>query len=236
MVNLLRLKRNTNIKDDTFDKEKITKTVKGFLPAYKIMFIYFGGSIAYDTFNPNISDIDINVFVDGFKGYIHTEMYGYDVFVFGKEEIVKRQHLDKDLPDYAKLFIDDYFSLDETLIYLDPLYRDEFNWLKNFKMSEVLKPFLKHTYEYYMYFYVDNEKPFKRFYHVIRIRGQLENYKKTGVFNHDMPLSYRQELLSFKNNYDNENGMQMYRTIIPKYLEEIKQFEEGFVCQDKKSL
>ena len=43
MVNLLRLKRNTNIKDDTFDKEKITKTVKGFLPAYKIMFIYFGG-------------------------------------------------------------------------------------------------------------------------------------------------------------------------------------------------
>ena len=73
-------------------------------------------------------------------------MYGYDVFVFGREELVKRQHLDKDLPDYAKLFIDDYFSLDETLIYLDPLYRNEFNWFENFKISEVLKPFLKHIY------------------------------------------------------------------------------------------
>lgn len=224
MIKQLALNAPARIK--SINKEELVKKVKGMLHRYHVMFIYFSGSIAYNTFDPYTSDIDINVFVDGYKGYIHTDLDEYDLFIFGKDCLEKRQNMDESLQEYEKLFIDDVCSLDNTLIYLNKAYQNEYNTFKKSKVENVMKKYLKNVYDYFMFHYVDSEHPYKRFYHVIRIRGQLENYKKTGVFDLTMDEKYIGLMKEFKENYDNDRGKEIYRNEIGKYLEEIKEYEE----------
>ena len=78
-----------------------------------------------------------------------------------------------------------------------------------------------------MFLYIDSEVPLKRFYHVIRIRGQLESYKETGKYDTTIPDSYKAEMLNFKKNYSGAIGREIYRNKIGGYLAEIKALKEG---------
>ena len=72
--------------------------------------------------------------------------------------------------------------------------------LQSYDITKSLKKYLLNFYEYYMYFFVDSETPVKKFYHVIRVRGPLDHFLKTGIFNLEMDEMYRKEMLEFKQN------------------------------------
>ena len=67
----------------------------------------------------------------------------------------------------------------------------------------------------------------KKFYHVIRMRGQIENYKKTGVFSLDLPKSYFDEEIDYKLSWNNETKRKELNEKLEKYLDEIYEFKEG---------
>ena len=77
----------------------------------------------------------------------------------------------------------------------NPKYHEDLEKLRNYDITKSLKKYLDNFYEYYMYYFVDNETPVKKFYHVIRVKGQLEHYLKTGVFNLEMDEKYRKEMI-----------------------------------------
>ena len=59
------------------------------------------------------------------------------------------------------------------------------------------------------------------------MRGQIENYKKKGVFSLDLPKSYFDEEIDYKLNWNNENRRKELNTKLEKYLDEIYEFKEG---------
>ncbi len=224
MINELRLKRDALLK--TIDKEKITKTIIETLKGMKVMFIYMGGSIAYGTFVGNKSDYDINVFVDGLGGAFKIDIYGMDAFCYGKNSMLERFNPTNRFSLYKKCFIDDYLSLPDTLLYLNPNYKKEYETYKNYKINEVLKGFLTNFYEYFAFCFNGNFQPGKKFYHVIRMRGQIENYKKTGVFSLDLPKSYFDEEIDYKINFEDKTRNKEFNEKLEKYLDEIYEFRE----------
>ena len=66
MISELRLKRESFMK--AFDKKGLADDIISTLKNMRVMFIHIGGSVGYGTFLPGRSDLDINVFVDGFHG------------------------------------------------------------------------------------------------------------------------------------------------------------------------
>ena len=217
---------NGSAKIKSINKDELIQKLKKMFHKYEIMFVYFGGSICYGTFNTRNSDIDIVVFLKGYKGFIHTDFEQYDLFIFGDNCIKLREEVSDELHDYERIFIDDIYALDKTLIYLNKKFENEYESFKNFKMESVLKKYLAHAYDYFMYLYVDNEIPAKRFYHVIRIKGQLEHFKETGTYNLEMDYKYKTLMLEFKNNYDKVRGKEIYANEIHEYLEDFKKYSE----------
>ena len=149
------------------------------------------------------------------------------MFLIQKYWIEKRQRIDDDFKEYVKLFIDDIFSIDKNIIYENPKYHEDLMKLQSYDITKSLKKYLSNFYEYYMYYFVDSETPVKKFYHVIRVRGQLDHFLKTGVFNLEMDEKYRKEMLEFKQNTENQIGLQIYASKIGDYLEETRKIKEG---------
>lgn len=224
MIKDIRQKRDVIL--GRFSKEHIYKVVSNALSTYKIMFMYFGGSLAYDCYEDGKSDIDINVFVDGFNGYIHTSCGDFDLFIYGKDFMMKRQFVEESMCVYNKIFIDDMCNIDSLLIYTNEEYAKEYREFINYDITNSLEKYLEAVYEYFMFLYVDTEEPLKRFYHVIRIRGQLENFKITGKYNTKIPEEFQKEMKAFKWNYDGAIGKKIYRKNIGIYLEYIKKTKE----------
>ena len=224
MIDELRLKTETFIK--TIDKKNITERIIGLLESYEVMFIYFGGSLAYNVFDSAHSDIDVIVFVDGYDGFNHSDIDGFDLFIYGKEYMMKRFECDESMPEYYVIFNDDKLTLPKTLIYLNSRYQKEYEDFINYDLRKSLKKYLKAVYDYFMYIYVDTEIPSKRFYHIIRIKGQIDNYLKTGVFDLTMEESLKEEMLIFKNHFSEPIGQKIYNEKISAYLEFIKETEE----------
>lgn len=220
------IKKNRETLLKGLKQNNITDRIKGLLDAYEVMFLYFGGSIAYGIYDEIHSDIDLVVFVKGYDGFTHSDIDGYDLFIYGKDYIEKRFNCDEEMPEYYVIFIDDKLGLPDTLIYLNPKYEKEYIDFINYDLRNSLKNYLKAFYNYFMYLYVDLEVPSKRFYHVIRIKGQLENYLNTGVFDLTISSDIRKEMLLYKNHYNDMIGQKIYINAIPKYLEFIKEMEE----------
>ena len=212
MLKEMILRREKLIK--TIDKERITNTILETLKGMEVMFIYLGGSIAYGTFIGNVSDYDINVFVDGTDNAFKVDIYGMDAFCYGKKAMFER------------LNPKSYLALPDTLVYLNPKYEKEYEEYKNFKINEILKGFLSNFFEYFGFCLNGSSYIGKKFYHVIRMRGQLENYKKTGEFTLDVPKSYFDEEIDFKLNFEDKEKQKQYFEKIEKYLNEIYEIKE----------
>lgn len=197
------------------------------LPGLKMAFMYFGGSVCYGTFISGKSDYDINVVVDDLNGTFKTNISGTDVFIYGVRSILDRLNPNSLISQYKRSFIDDVLGLPDTLIGLNEEYKDIYEEYKNFDFNKNLKGFLTNFYEYFAFCFNDEFQVGKKFYHVIRMRGQIENYKKTGVFSLDLPKSYFDEEIDYKLNWNNENRRKELNTKLEKYLDEIYEFKEG---------
>ena len=225
MIKEIVLKRNKLIA--TLDKKQIIKSIMASLPGLKMAFMYFGGSVCYGTFISGKSDYDINVVVDDLKGAFKTNISGTDVFIYGVSSILDRLNPNSPISQYKRSFIDDVLGLPDTLIGLNEEYKDIYEKYKNFDFNENLKGFLTNFYEYFAFCFNGDFQVGKKFYHVIRMRGQIENYKKTGVFSLDLPKSYFDEEIDYKLNWNNENRRKELNTKLEKYLDEIYEFKEG---------
>jgi hypothetical protein len=197
------------------------------LPGLKMAFMYFGGSVCYGTFISGKSDYDINVVVDDLNGAFKTNISGTDVFIYGVSSILDRLNPNSPISQYKRSFIDDVLGLPDTLIGLNEEYKDIYEGYKNFDFNKNLKGFLTNFYEYFAFCFNGDFQVGKKFYHVIRMRGQIENYKKTGVFSLDLPKSYFDEEIDYKLNWNNENRRKELNTKLEKYLDEIYEFKEG---------
>ena len=225
MIKEIVLKRNKLIA--TLDKKQIIKSIMSALPGLKMAFMYFGGSVCYGTFISGKSDYDINVVVDDLKGAFKTNISGTDVFIYGVSSILDRLNPNSPISQYKRSFIDDVLGLPDTLIGLNEEYKDIYEEYKNFDFNKNLKGFLTNFYEYFAFCFNGDFQVGKKFYHVIRMRGQIENYKKTGVFSLDLPKSYFDEEIDYKLNWNNENRRKELNEKLEKYLDEIYQFKEG---------
>lgn len=225
MIKEIVLKRNKLIA--TLDKKQIIKSIMSALPGLKMAFMYFGGSVCYGTFISGKSDYDINVVVDDLKGAFKTNISGTDVFIYGVSSILDRLNPNSPISQYKRSFIDDVLGLPDTLIGLNEEYKDIYEKYKNFDFNKNLKGFLTNFYEYFAFCFNGEFQVGKKFYHVIRMRGQIENYKKTGVFSLDLPKSYFDEEIDYKLNWNNENRRKELNTKLEKYLDEIYEFKEG---------
>lgn len=225
MIKEIVLKRNKLIA--TLDKKKIISSIMASLPGLKMAFMYFGGSVCYGTFISGKSDYDINVVVDDLKGAFKTNISGTDVFIYGVSSILDRLNPNSPISQYKRSFIDDVLGLPDTLIGLNEEYKDIYEEYKNFDFNKNLKGFLTNFYEYFAFCFNGDFQVGKKFYHVIRMRGQIENYKKTGVFSLDLPKSYFDEEIDYKLNWNNENRRKELNAKLEKYLDEIYEFKEG---------
>ena len=225
MIKEIVLKRNKLIA--TLDKKQIIKSIMASLPGLKMAFMYFGGSVCYGTFISGKCDYDINVVVDDLKGAFKTNISGTDVFIYGVSSILDRLNPNSPISQYKRSFIDDVLGLPDTLIGLNEEYKDIYEEYKNFDFNKNLKGFLTNFYEYFAFCFNGEFQVGKKFYHVIRMRGQIENYKKTGVFSLDLPKSYFDEEIDYKLNWNNENRRKELNTKLEKYLDEIYEFKEG---------
>lgn len=225
MIKEIVLKRNKLIA--TLDKKQIIKSIMSALPGLKMAFMYFGGSVCYGTFISGKSDYDINVVVDDLNGAFKTNISGTDVFIYGVSSILDRLNPNSPISQYKRSFIDDVLGLPDTLIGLNEEYKDIYEEYKNFDFNKNLKGFLTNFYEYFAFCFNGDFQVGKKFYHVIRMRGQIENYKKTGVFSLDLPKSYFDEEIDYKLNWNNENRRKELNEKLEKYLDEIYEFKEG---------
>lgn len=225
MIEEIVLKRNKLIA--TLDKKQIIKSIMASLPGLKMAFMYFGGSVCYGTFISGKSDYDINVVVDDLKGAFKTNISGTDVFIYGVSSILDRLNPNSPISQYKRSFIDDVLGLPDTLIGLNEEYKDIYEEYKNFDFNKNLKGFLTNFYEYFAFCFNGDFQVGKKFYHVIRMRGQIETYKKTGVFSLDLPKSYFDEEIDYKLNWNNETRRKELNEKLEKYLDEIYEFKEG---------
>ena len=225
MIKEIVLKRNKLIA--TLDKKQIISSIMASLPGLKMAFMYFGGSVCYGTFISGKSDYDINVVVDDLNGAFKTNISGTDVFIYGVSSILDRLNPNSPISQYKRSFIDDVLGLPDTLIGLNEEYKDIYEEYKNFDFNKNLKGFLTNFYEYFAFCFNGEFQVGKKFYHVIRMRGQIENYKKTGVFSLDLPKSYFDEEIDYKLSWNNENRRKELNTKLEKYLDEIYEFKEG---------
>ena len=224
MIKEIVLKRNKLIA--TLDKKKIISSIMASLPGLKMAFMYFGGSVCYGTFISGKSDYDINVVVDDLHGAFKANISGTDVFIYGVSSILDRLNPNSPISQYKRSFIDDVLGLPDTLIGLNEEYIEIYEKYKNFNFNKNLKGFLTNFYEYFAFCFNGEFQVGKKFYHVIRMRGQIENYKKTGVFSLDLPKSYFDEEIDYKLNWNNENKRKELNTKLEKYLDEIYEFKE----------
>ena len=225
MIKEIVLKRNKLIA--TLDKKKIIKSIMSALPGLKMAFMYFGGSVCYGTFISGKSDYDINVVVDDLNGAFKTNISGTDVFIYGVSSILDRLNPNSAISQYKRSFIDDVLGLPDTLIGLNEEYKDIYEKYKNFDFNKNLKGFLTNFYEYFAFCFNGEFQVGKKFYHVIRMRGQIENYKKTGVFSLDLPKSYFDEEIDYKINFEDKTRNKEFNEKLEKYLDEIYEFKEG---------
>ena len=225
MIKEIVLKRNKLIA--TLDKKQIIKSIMSALPGLKMAFMYFGGSVCYGTFISGKSDYDINVVVDDLNGAFKTNISGTDVFIYGVSSILDRLNPNSPISQYKRSFIDDVLGLPDTLIGLNEEYKDIYEEYKTFDFNKNLKGFLTNFYEYFAFCFNGDFQVGKKFYHVIRMRGQIENYMKTGVFSLDLPKSYFDEEIDYKLNWNNENRRKELNEKLEKYLDEIYEFKEG---------
>jgi hypothetical protein len=186
--------------------------IKEVFPNTEILLIYYGGSKAYGIDDKN-SDIDLTVVLDGFKGILHLFIGRYDLFVFSKEDFIKRQQFDDSIIAYHRQAADNIMGIDLNEFYLHPKFSDELDNL------------LKFINRYFIYHFIDAVLIYakskfeinptsKTHYHLFRLRGMIEHYDETGIFNLSVDEPLKSLMLDYKANYK--------RASASKYIDEIQ--------------
>jgi len=137
----------------------------------------------------------------------------YELFVFSKEDFIKRQQFYDSIIAYHKQAADNIMSIDFNEFYLNPKFSDE------------LEILLKSINRHFIYHFIDAiliyarskfeiNPTSKTHYHLFRLRGMLEHYERTGVFNLTVDEPWNSMMIDYKANYKSADAA--------KYIDEIQ--------------
>lgn len=205
-------------------KDKVIETVISMFPGKPIMFIYLCGAHVYGAEDEN-SDYDISVMLKDFYGYMHMETGEMDFFVYGEDYFLEKQRLSPHVPLYNRAHMDEVIGIDSRLIYLNPVYKSEYESYKNVDFNAILPDFLRAFVEFHEIRKTASNDPAKRLYHILRIRGQLDSYDETGVFSLNCKNPWRGYYLNYKKNWHTAVG-EAYKFLIDEQLEYIKAYSK----------
>lgn len=195
-------------------------TVSNVFPNSKILFMYYSGSKGYG-YDDEESDIDVTVVLDGFNGLMHLQLGKLDIFAFSKEEYVKRQNFNETVIDYYKSAADDILVPEDKIVYISPEFDETYEQLKVFDVKTFignqLTALINHTR-----MRMDSSMELKSHYHLFRMRGIIEHYDRTGVFELEIDEPWKSEMLKFKKNWNNEIG----ESFVSKLEEQILYLEQ----------
>jgi hypothetical protein len=187
--------------------------VSNLFPSSKVLLLYYSGSKGYG-FDDKNSDTDLTAVLDNFKGNMHVQLGKIDIFVFSKEDYLKRQSFVETIIDYYKSAADDILVGDDKLIYLDEDFKLDYMNLKEFDIKSFLINQISALLSYTrMRFAI--KKTLKSHYHVFRMRSMIEHFKKTGKFELVVEEPWLGKMMDYKLNWDSSIGKQ--------YIEEIKE-------------
>lgn len=203
-------------------KDEITKSILNMFTGNEVMFAYYCGSISYQTADEK-SDIDVTVVLQDFNGLIHTNLGNVDIFCYGYNTFVKRQAMSEDIPLYNLIYADDIIEAKEHLIYLNPSFEKEFNDVLSNDFSKVLPKFLDAYINYYDLIIKQDKEVVKRAYHIIRIKGIIENYQKTGKYEIKVAKKWHDKIIDLKQNWQEKDKQETLDELL-KYLDDIKTF------------
>ena len=206
------------------ENSEITKLVENLFPDQEIMWIYFGGSIAYGT-KEDKSDTDIIAVLNGLKGVIHADIGNLDIFAYGYDDFQRRNHQDKTIALYYRVNSDDIITANDYLIYLNPSFEALYQEFISEKFEEILPQFLDGFIEYFDLLVNSDKVLLKRLYHIIRIRGLLDNYKETGKYVQKLPASWLKKVKAFKSGWEADTEGKLLDQV-KSYLEEIREIRK----------
>lgn len=197
----------------------IVKMVEGIFPGTVILLIYYSGSIAYGL-NDELSDKDITVVLDNFKGNMQLDLGEYDFFVFSKERFIQRQQFDESIIAYYKGAADDVMKLNETAIYINPDFEETLDQLLIFDHKEFMLNHIESVVEYSRMRY-NIKRILKSHYHVFRIRGMVDHFDKTGKYELIVEEPWKSKMIDFKNHWNTEDAKKYEDEILEQldYLE-----------------
>lgn len=185
----------------------------------KVLLIYRCGSHAFGT-TTDKSDEDFVVVLKDFKGLMHMGGDGKEYFIFGLPFWRDKMEFSDDLAEYYEVHNDEIFSFPNTILYIDkeiePLieeYRAKF--LDNYKvwLTKVVRYFAR---------FIELGDYEKRYYHLVRIKHIIENYKTTGTFS----LELSPEVIEWIAVYKAETDRVKYKADIDDALRYLKEESE----------
>ena len=207
------------------NKDELLKYIKNLFNGNDIMFIYYCGSDSYKTRQEN-SDTDVVVVLRDLKGVIHAATDNVDIFAYGYEDYLARQSITDTLPLYNLIHADDVISIEDNIIFVDPLYEKELDSIINLNFTDVLPQFLDAVLQYYNNLVLYEQVIVKRQYHIIRVRAILDNYLTTGKYSVLISEEWMKKLMYHKNNWSKLKDKNEYLDLLKQYLIEIKEIRD----------
>jgi hypothetical protein len=177
----------------------IYNLIKEVFPNTEILLIYYGGSKAYGL-DENSSDIDVTVVLEGFRGILHLFIGKYDLFVFSKEDFIKRQQFDDSIIAYHRQAADSVLGIKSNEYYLNPVFSDELESIITNIDDSFICGLIDALLIYSKSIFEVNKKS-KAFYHLYRIRGMIANYEQTGIFDLIVEDEWKNKMVDYKANY-----------------------------------
>ena len=203
-----------------YSNENIISLMNDIFSIETIMFMYFSGSINYG-FNDELSDFDVTVIVNGFKGSVEINLNNLDLLVYGSDCYLDRFKLKEEVPIYQIVKMDDVLSLDKNLIYLNPLFKEQFQEYRSLSFN--LKTYLISFIEFQKVRRLNYDVPDKSMYHILRVRGLIDHYEKSGKYEMIVDEPWCSTMIDFKKNYGNEIGIS-YLPLIKQTYEFIENY------------
>lgn len=209
-----------------FSKNEIVENVKGIFNKNEIMFMYYGGSEAYKTVDEN-SDTDVIVVIKDMEGIIQMSFDELDIFAYGINHYKKRLEMNKEIPLYNRIFVDDYLNARNNLIYQAKRFKSEINELLNTDIKPLIPNYIEAIIEYYDDNLLNQNESVKRNYHLYRIHEVIKRYIETGEYNLELSDLTKQKMMNFKTNWKEhlEDDVETFKVIISdlkSYKEKLK--------------
>jgi len=177
----------------------IYNLIKEVFPNTEILLIYYGGSKAYGL-DENTSDIDVTVVLEGFRGILHLFIGKYDLFVFSKEDFIKRQQFDDSIIAYHRQAADNVLGIKTNEYYLNSGFSDELESMITNVNNTFICNLIDALLIYSKSVFEVNQKS-KAFYHLYRVRGMIEHYIQTGMFDLIVDEPWKSKMIDYKANY-----------------------------------